>query len=144
MCKFFWILWIRQVTLICNGLQINPKVLEFLLKKILSFVQKYCFSKHNNSIFIFNTRCQCQPGWTGEHCQIPEEMDCEDQKDNDNSEQYIVAQCIGNAFRHIWVRYGCQINYFADHWSITFLHKPLIAYFSIISFPEKRTESNFK
>merc|ERR1712018_1124684 len=29
--------------------------------------------------------CQCQPGWAGEHCQIPEEMDCEDEMDNDNN-----------------------------------------------------------
>ena len=42
--------------------------------------------KKMTPFFTSHCRCQCQPGWAGEHCQIPEEMDCEDQMDNDNSE----------------------------------------------------------
>ena len=39
------------------------------------------------TVLLYFRRCQCNPGWTGDHCQIPEETECEDQIDNDKSKK---------------------------------------------------------
>ena len=43
------------------------------------------FGNHSKTVLLYFRRCQCNPGWTGDHCQIPEETECEDQIDNDKS-----------------------------------------------------------